>query len=134
MQHATCNTQHATDTSPGGRRSYDLGDRLLDDGVRIIRLTEALSRSRAGNLTADRLSRSGASLLSNHGEAQAAESPDGFVHKLSIALKELKEARRCPRLIVKAKLIKMPDLIEPLFGETDDLIRIFGASIRTSLE
>lgn len=134
MQPATDNIQHAEKTPPGKGHSYDLEDRLLEYGVRIIRLTEALPRSRAGNLVADHLLRSGTSPLSNHGEAQAAESPDDFIHKLSVALKELKESRRWLRLIMKAKLVKPPEYVEPLLGETEELIRIFGASIRTSRE
>jgi four helix bundle protein len=128
MQHSTCNTQHSTECK------YDLEDRLLDYAARIIRLTSALSRSRAGNHLADQLLRSGTSPLSNHGEAQAAESPEDFIHKLSVALKELKESRRWLRLIVKAELVQETQRIEPLLLETEELIRIFAASIRTSRE
>ena len=119
---------------PAAPREYDLEDRLLDYAARIIHLTEALARTRAGNLVADQLLRSGTSPLSNHGEAQAAESPDDFIHKLSVALKELKESRRWLRLIVKAQLVKETSRIEPLLLETEELIRIFAASIRTSRE
>ena len=119
---------------PVAPREYDLEDRLLDYAARIIHLTEALARSRAGNLVADQLLRSGTSPLSNHGEAQAAESPDDFIHKLSVALKELKESRRWLRLIVKTQLVKETQRIEPLLLETEELIRIFAASIRTSRE
>ena len=119
---------------PAAPREYDLEDRLIDYAARIIRLTSALPRSRAGNHVADQLLRSGTSPLSNHGEAQAAESPDDFIHKLSVALKELKESRRWLRLIVKAQLVKETSRIEPLLLETEELIRIFAASIRTSRE
>ena len=111
---------------------YDLEDRLLDYAARIIRLTDALPRSRAARHVADQLLRSGTAPLSNHGEAQAAESPDDFIHKLSVALKELKESRRWLRLIVKAPLVKDTRYVEPLLVETEELIRIFGASIRTA--
>jgi four helix bundle protein len=128
MQHSTCNTQHSTECK------FDLEDRLLDYAARIIGLTDALPRSRAGSHVADQLLRSGTSPLSNHGEAQAAESPDDFIHKLSVALKELKESRRWLRLIVKAQLVKEAGRIEPLLLETEELIRIFAASIRTARE
>jgi len=146
MQHATCNTQHPTPntqhptpntqhaTEIRDASNYDLEDRLLDYAARIIRLTGALPRSRAGSHVADQLLRSGTSPLSNHGEAQAAESPEDFIHKLSVALKELKESRRWLRLIVKAQLVKETQRMEPLIVETEELIRIFGASIRTSRE
>ncbi|OGV65172.1 MAG: hypothetical protein A3K19_26720 [Lentisphaerae bacterium RIFOXYB12_FULL_65_16] len=113
-------------------RKYDLEDRLLDYAAGIVRLTDALPRSRAACHVANQLLRSGTAPLSNHGEAQGAESPDDFIHKSSVALKELKESRRWLRLIVKAQLIKETRQVEPLHGETEELIRIFGASIRTA--
>ena len=111
---------------------YDLEDRLLDYAARIIHLMDALPRSRAAGHVADQLLRSGTSPLSNHGEAQAAESSDDFIHKLSVVLKELKESRRWLRLIVKAQLVKDTRCVEPLLVETEELTRIFGASIHTA--
>ena len=135
MQHATCNAQRAengAEMGTGDERKYDLEDRLLDYAARIVRLTDALPRSRAGSHVGDQLLRSGTSPLSNHGEAQAAESPDDFIHKLSVCLKELKESRRWLRLVAKAQLVKETRCVEPLLAETEELIRIFGASIRTA--
>jgi four helix bundle protein len=43
------------------------------------------------------LLRSGTSPCLNHGEAQAAESINDFVHKMRICLKELRESLRCLR-------------------------------------
>jgi len=111
---------------------YDLEDRLLEYASSIIRLTDTLPRTRAGGHVADQLLRSGTSPLSNHGEAQAAESSDDFIHKLSIGLKELKESRRWLRLSIKAQLIKDSTFVVPLLEETEELIRIFAASIRTA--
>ena len=63
---------------------YDLEERLLEYSARIIRLVERLPDTRTGNHVVGRLLRSGTSPLSNHGEAQAAESSNDFVHKMSI--------------------------------------------------
>ena len=116
----------------GGQLKYDLEDRLLEYAARIIRLTDALPRTWAGAHVADQLLRSGTSPLSNHGEAQAAESPGDFIHTLSVGLKELKESRRWLRLVVKAQLVNESVRIEPLLAETEELVRIFAASIRTA--
>jgi four helix bundle protein len=75
--------------------------------------------------------RLGTSALPNHGEAQAAESANDFLHKLSICLKELRESDRWLRLIQRVPLIK-PPLVEPLIRETDELIRIFVRSLETA--
>jgi four helix bundle protein len=70
--------------------------------------------------------------MSNHAEAQAAESPSDFVHKLRIGLKELREARVWLQLSKQARLIRPPEKLDPLLGETDELIAIFVVSIRTA--
>ncbi len=75
---------------------------------------------------------SGTSPLPNHGEAQAAESKNDFVHKMSICLKELRETRRWLRLIQRVPLAKNPVEIAALLKETEELIMIFSASIKTA--
>ena len=52
---------------------YDLEERLLEFSVRIIRLSESLPATRAGNHVAGQLLRSGTAALPMHGEAQAAD-------------------------------------------------------------
>jgi hypothetical protein len=69
---------------------YDLEERLLEYSVRIMKIVEQLPNTRAGNHVAGQLLRSGTSPYPNHGEAQAAESPKDFIHKLRISLKELR--------------------------------------------
>src|SRR5712671_574020 len=111
---------------------YDLEDRLLEYAANIIRLVERLPRTRAGNHLAGQLLRCGTSPLPNHGEAQAAESRNDFIHKFSICLKELKESRRWLRLAKRVPLIKPPTEFDPLLEETEALIKIFATSIRTA--
>ena len=111
---------------------YDLEDRLLEYAAMIIRVAEHLPATRTGNHIAGQLLRSGTSPLSNHGEAEAAESRQDFIHKLSISLKELRESRRWLRLIHKVvNSPSVPELAAAL-TETDELIRIFSTSIRTA--
>jgi len=112
-------------------QKYDLEDRLPEYSVRVTRLVEKLPGTRAGNHIANQLLRSGTSALPNHGEAQAAESADDFVHKLKICLKELRESKRWLRLVQRVPLLK-PILVDPLLQETDELIRIFARSIQTA--
>lgn len=112
-------------------KQYDLEERLLEYSTRIIRLVEKLPHTRAGNHVADQLLHSGTSALPNHGEAQAAESANDFIHKLKICLKELRETQRWLKLIQRVPLLK-PPLVESLAQETDELIRIFVRSIQTA--
>lgn len=113
-------------------RKYDLEERLLDFAAAVVKLTETMPNTRAANHVGGQLLRSGTSPLFNHGEAQAAESPNDFVHKMKICLKELRESQRALKLIKKVPLVDDTTRLDPLFQETDELIRIFVASIRTS--
>lgn len=113
-------------------RTYDLETRLLEYAVAIIRLVEKMPKTRAGNHIGNQLLRSGTSPLLNHGEAQAAESPNDFTHKLRVCLKELRESQRSLRLIIKVPLAKDICAVEAVLLETDELIRIFVTSIRTA--
>ena len=110
---------------------YDLEERLLEFSVRIIKVVEQLPSSRIGNHVAGQLLRSGTSAYPNHGEAQAAESPKDFIHKLSISLKELRETQRWLKLIQRVPLLYKPELLSDIVKETEELIKIFYASIKT---
>ena len=74
-------------------RDFDLQDRLIEYAVRIINLCEALPNSKTGKHICSQILRSGTAAAPNHGEAQSAESRSDFVHKLKMALKELRETQ-----------------------------------------
>ena len=111
---------------------YDLEDRLIDFAVRIIRLTEALPNTKAGTHVAGQILRSGTSPAPNYGEAQSAESAADFIHKLKIALKELRETLIWLRIISRANLVKSAAMLTPLMRENDELIAILFASVKTA--
>ena len=111
---------------------YNLENRLLEFSVKIIKIVDQLPNSRVGNHIAGQLVRSGTSPYPNHGEAQAAESPKDFVHKLRISLKELRETQRWLKLIRRVPLLKQPEKIDVVLYETEELIKIFVSSIRTA--
>jgi four helix bundle protein len=117
---------------PMKEQKYDLEERLLDYSVRIIKLVEQLPNTRAGNHVAGQLLRSGTSPYPNHGEAQAAESPKDFIHKLRISLKELRETHRWLKLIQKVPLINKSKLLNNILTETEEMIKIFYSSIKTA--
>jgi four helix bundle protein len=126
---AQCSTRNAQRSSASG--AYDLGDQLLEYAVRI-RVAESMKRSAAGSHVADQLLRFGTSPYDNHGEAEGAESRDGFIHKLRVCFKELRESWRWLKLVQRAELIEKPKLLEGLVNESDELVRIFARSIQTA--
>ena len=113
-------------------KAFDLEDRLLDHSAEVIRVVERLPNTRAGNHVAGQLLSSGTSPFAHHGEAQSAESRRDFIHKMRVCLKELREARRWVRLIRRVPLLEPASDVDPVLQETEGLIKIFDASIRTA--
>ena len=111
----------------------DLEDRLVDFAVRIINVVEALPSSKAGNHVAGQLIRSGTAPAPNYAEAQSAESRKVFIHKMKIALKELRET------LIWLKIVERKPLYEPtkmtdITKQCDELIAIFVKSVKTAEE
>ncbi len=113
-------------------KDYDLEDRLIDYSVRIINISEALPDTRAGRHVSGQLLRSGTSPAPNYGEAQSAESRKDFIHKIKIALKEMRESLVWLKVVRKAGWITPLEKIEPLLKETDELIAILFSSAETA--
>ena len=107
-------------------------DRLIEYAVRIIKLSQALPESKVGKHVASQILKSGTSPAPNHGEAQSAESRSDFVHKLKIALKELRETDIWLKIIVRSELIQPVNSIDSLLLETNELISILFKSIETA--
>ena len=107
------------------KNKYDLEERLLIYSADIVKLVEMLPNTRTGNHLANQILRSGTSPYPNHGEAQAAESQNDFIHKLKISLKELRETKRWLLLIKYLEMLKPADYVQKLLDETEELIKIF---------
>ena len=114
------------------KREFDLEDRLLRFTDRVLDVAERLPDSRTGSHIAAQLIRCGTSPLANYAEAQGAESRADFIHKLKVALKELRETRVWLLLIQQKSLVGPPDRPAPLTSECNELVAILFASIRTA--
>ena len=114
------------------KKTYDLEDRLIRFSIRMLTIAELLVKTRAGNHIAGQLERCGTSPSFNNGEAQAAESPEDFIHKLRVVLKELKETRVCLKIIILKPLLDNPQQLNTDIQECNELIAIFRKSIETA--
>ena len=112
-------------------KTNDLSDRLLTLAARVGKVVDALPDTRLGRHIASQLMRSGTSPAPNYEEACGAESRKDFIHKLRIALKELRETRCWGRLIIKSELLPEQRIAE-LLDETEQLCNIIGQSILTA--
>jgi four helix bundle protein len=66
-------------------KKFDIEGRLIDFASAMIDISGALPKTLAGNHLRNQLLRSGTSPALHYGEAQAAESPADFIHKMKSA-------------------------------------------------
>ena len=109
----------------------ELSDRLWLFSARVAKVVEALSDTHVGRHVLGQLVRCGTSSAPNYDEASAAESKADFVHKLSIALKEMKETRGWLRFTIIAELMPQRKIANVL-DEAEQLCRILGKSLTTA--
>ena len=109
----------------------ELSERLWDFAARVGKVVDALPDSRLGRHVAGQLVRSGTASAPNYDEACAGESRADFIHKLSIALKEMKETRGWLRFMAKAALLP-EKRIAALVAESEELAAILAKSITTA--
>ena len=112
-------------------RGDDLEKRLVDFGVRVVRLCRKLPKETAGTHVGGQLLRSGTAPAAHYAEARGAESTRDFIHKLKIALKELNESRVWLTMIRDSELIPANRMDDLLTG-CNELCRILSASIKTA--
>jgi four helix bundle protein len=113
-------------------RTFNLEDRLIEFAVRMIRLAEALPKTRVGNHIAGQIVRSSTSPASNYGEAQSAESRPDFIHKMQVCLKELRETKVWLLIASRANLVNSASDLDALIDENIQLILIFATSVNTA--
>jgi four helix bundle protein len=112
-------------------KGEDIARRLLLFAVGVLRLVRALRSDAIARHVARQLMRSATAGGANYEEARSAESRADFVHKVSVAAKELRESRYWLRLISEADLVPGVALT-PLITEAGELLAILTASAKTA--
>jgi len=113
-------------------RTFALTDRLIEVSVTVIQIVESLPDNRLGSHVGAQLLRSGSSPAPNYAEALSAESRRDFIHKLGIALKELREAHVWLEIIRRKHLSSERDPLNGSLKECNELISILVTSIKTA--
>jgi four helix bundle protein len=109
----------------------ELSDRLWQFAARVGKVVDALPETRLGRHVAGQLVRSGTAAAPNYDEGRVGESRADFVHKITIALKELNETNGWLKFIITAKLLPSVK-IEALRDECDQLCKILASSALTA--
>jgi four helix bundle protein len=109
----------------------DLADRTFQFACDIVRFCRKLAEEPGVvRHVAWPLARAGTSVAANYEEAKGAFSRREFAAKNAIVLKEARESRVWLRIVLACTLTS--DLAEArrLYGESDQLVGIFSASVR----
>jgi len=112
-------------------RKYDLDEWLINFAAAIIKLSEILPATISGRHLSGQIVRSGTAPALHYGEAQGGESRGDFVHKMKVALKELRETFNALRIVKRMGWISEDELL-PLLDENNQLISIFVKSVETA--
>ncbi len=99
--------------------------------LRIIQLYKYLTENKKEFVLSKQILRSGTSIGANICESYSAQSKADFIAKLYIALKEANETHYWLELLYESEFIPK-DKFESLYKETEELIALLTASIKTT--
>jgi len=111
---------------------YDLEERLIGFAVQILTVTETFPKSLGGSYFAGQLVRSGSAPALMYGEAQSSESRRDFIHKMKLALKELRETIIGLKIVHRKGYLSNEGILLDTIKENNELISIFVKSVTTA--
>src|ERR1035437_5042759 len=112
------------------KRKYDLEERTAVFAENIVMLVRQIKADHVNRSIISQVVKSAGSIGANYREATEAESKKDFVHKVSIAKKEIKETQHWLRLLAKANPEYRESLVK-LWKESRELLLIFSKTIST---
>ncbi|GHV35611.1 hypothetical protein FACS1894178_5570 [Bacteroidia bacterium] len=107
-----------------------LKDKSITLAIEIVNLCKILNNEKKEYVLSKQLLRAGTSIGANVHEAQCAESPADFVHKLSISQKECNETDFWLELLFRTQYIS-EEQYKVLMADVKYLINILSKSIIT---
>jgi len=108
-----------------------LKKRTFELGLRCVRLSESLTKSKAGDVIGRQLIRSATSVAANYRASRRARSRPEFIAKLGIALEECDETLLWLEYVCTLDLIK-PRRVKTLRQEAEELVAILVATIKSA--
>ncbi len=97
---------------------------------RVLRLVEALPRSRSASVIANQLGRSGTSVGANYRSACRARSTADFISKLGVVEEEADESAFWMELIIEESMLP-ENKVQPLWDEANAITAIMVSSRKT---
>ena len=113
------------------KKKYDLEDRLIKFACLCLDICDLMPNTKAAQNLEYQLGKSSTATALIYGEAQAAESPADFIHKIKLVLKEIRESRVNLRIINEKPIIKN-EIVAKSLSECNELMAIFLKSVETA--
>jgi four helix bundle protein len=110
-------------------KTYDLEERTAKFGEDIISFCQQIPHNTITRPLITQLIKAATSIGANYSEADDAESPKDFKHKIAIVKKEARESKHFLRMLSKAVPNKKP-LVQVLWKEAKELNLICNAIYR----
>ncbi|MGD0896527.1 MAG: four helix bundle protein [Thermoguttaceae bacterium] len=108
----------------------DFKNRTRAAALRVIRLVDALPRTKTAQTIGGQLARCGTSVGANYRAACRGKSSADVIAKLGIVEEEADESIYWMELLVEAKVLPETRL-RPLMAEMEEILRMTVASIKT---
>ncbi len=110
-------------------------NKSFDFAVRIVNLYKFLCDNKKEYTLSKQLLRSGTSIGANINEAQAGQSRNDFISKMSIASKEARETKYWIDLLIKTKYLNIDDdHTKTLLNDIEEIIKIITSIVKTTKE
>jgi four helix bundle protein len=111
--------------------SEELKNRTKKHALAIIKLANDLPNNRVGWTFTDQIVRSSTSVAANYRAACRAKSDKDFISKMETVIEETDETLFWLEMIDESDILIVKQPINPLAKETNELLSIFVASVKT---
>jgi four helix bundle protein len=108
-----------------------LRDRTKNFALRIIRMSDAMPKTRASNVISNQILRSATGMAANYRAVGRARSKAEFIAKIGVVLEEADETVFWLEMLADAGIVQAAKLRD-LLTEANELVAIFSASRRTA--
>ncbi len=112
-------------------KHQELRDRTKAFALRVIRMSDALPRTRAANVIDQQILCSASGMAANYRAAGRSRSKAEFIARMGVVVEEADETVFWLELLKDSGIIK-PAKLESMLNEANQLLAIFTASRRTA--
>jgi four helix bundle protein len=111
----------------------ELKNRTKAFALRIIKMSQALPRTREANVINSQILRSATGMAANYRAAGRSRTKAEFIAKIGVVIEEADETLLWLELLADSGIVH-PKKLEALWSEASQLVAIFTASRRTAKE